>query len=1029
MIALRNSIIKWYTFSLLAMLCAMSVQAQEKAQLSGIVTTERGEALNGVSITVTSADAKEKQTLTSGDKGVFTINNLVPKNRYSFSFSHVGYEPYQVKSFEIKAGINNSLIVRLKETASGLNEIVVIGYGSVKKRDVTGAISSLKSDKITEVAASDATQVLQGRVSGVMVQAQNWKPGSPMQVRIRGNRSITADNDPLYVVDGIPFVDAINQISPNDIESIEILKDASATAIYGNRGANGVILITTKKGKQGKTIVEYNGYYGPQKNRAMPRLMNAEEFVEYSRESQRNSLGGTYDPKPSKDRDFANEQLVATSYMYQNMQRAWESGTYDPSKLISTDWISYGLRNGLMQDHQVSVRGGSEPTKFLLSADYFNNKGVVRDQDFTRYSVRINAEHKVSPAITLGTQTVYSRSMQNAGWSDVFDGYGLKSFNPLASPYGEDGKTLVLYPTNNTRTPNPITNFGVTKRVRNMDRFLGNYYAEVNFLKHFNFRSNLGLDYRARQAFDFNGKNTASAGGEAPSSAANGSSRNFMYTLENILSYNQTFRGNHSLYATLVQSIQGEKEETNNISVRDLPYDEQQYYSVGSALTINGVSSSLSRWSLASFMGRLNYSYKGKYLATVSARYDGSSRLADGKKWVLFPSVALAWRLKNEDFLKNSGVVSDLKLRLGWGRTGNSGVDPYKTWGRLSTVRYVFGNTSTLGYTPIEMLNPLLTWETTGQFNAGIDFGLFNNRISGSVDVYQQNTYDLLLNRQLPTASGFSYILSNVGKTRNKGVEVTLNTVNLRTRDFEWRSDWIFSLNKEEIVELYNGKKDDVGAGWFIGRPVKVSYDLGFNGIWQSTDADKAEMAKYNANGSTFKAGDVRPLDRNGDYKIDASDRYIIGQQNPKWTASWGSNVRYKNFDASVFLVGMFGQTIKHDLDMRFDGRYNQPKLDYWTPVNPGNKYPRPLLGTASVNYLSTLNYYDGSFVRVKNISLGYTVPKNVLRKAFIEKFRLYASVQNPFLFTRFPGTDPEGGTGFNEPSVVTYLLGVNVSF
>lgn len=304
-----------------------------------------------------------------------------------------------------------------------------------------------------------------------------------------------------------------------------------------------------------------------------------------------------------------------------------------------------------------------------------------------------------------------------------------------------------------------------------------------------------------------------------------------------------------------------------------------------------------------------------------------------------------------------------------------------------------------------------------------------NNRITGSLEFYLQNTYDLLLDRRLPTASGFDRILSNVGKTKNKGVELSLHTANMRSRDFEWSSDWIFSLNKTEIVELYNGKQDDVGANWFIGKPVGVYYDLGFNGIWQNTDGDKAEMAKFNTNGSTFKPGDIRPLDRNTDYKIDANDRYIIGQADPKWTASWGNNFRYKNFDASVFFIGMFGQTINHSLDMRFDGRYNQPQLDYWTPANPSNKYPRPLLGTASVNYLSTLNYYAGDFVRVKNISLGYSLPPAVLQKAFMTKFRVYASVQNPFLFTDFPGTDPEGASGFNEPSVTTYLLGVNVTF
>lgn len=997
-------------------------------QLSGIVTAENGAVLEGVSITVTAAGTGERQSLSTNAKGLFTVNGLTVGSKYHFTFTYVGYEPYHVNGFEIKAGVNNSLIVRMKDATAGLNEVVVIGYGTVKKRDVTGAVSSVKSDKLTEVASADATQALQGRVAGVTIQTQNWKPGNPLQVRVRGSRSITADNDPLYVVDGIPFVDAISQISPNDIESIEVLKDASATAIYGNRGANGVVLITTKKGKQGKTIVEYNGYYGVQKNREMPRLMNAAEFVEYSREAQRNALGGAYDGKPNREQDFKNEQLVATPYMYANMERAWEGGVYDPSRLQSTDWLSYGLRNGVMQDHQVSVRGGSEPTRFLLSADYFNNVGVVKDQDYTRYSVRINAEHNINRNIRIGTQTVYSNSVQNAGWSDVFDGYGLKSFNPLASPYEEDGKTLALFPTNNTRTPNPVTNFGNTKRVRKQDRFLGNYYAEADFLGHFNFRTNLGLDYRALQNYDFNAENTASAGGQAPSAAASSTARKFMYTLENILSYNRTFANAHTVYATLVQSVQSEKTESSNISVKELPYDEQLYYNLGSALTINGVGSNLSQWNLASFMGRLNYSYKSKYLATFSARYDGSSRLAEGRKWVLFPSVALAWRMKSESFLQSSNVVSDLKLRLGWGRTGNSGIPPYKTWGKLSTVRYVFADASVLGFTPIEMINPHLTWETTGQYNAGLDFALFSGRISGSLEYYLQNTYDLLLDRQLPTVSGFASILSNVGKTRNKGFEITLHTVNLRNRNFEWQSDWIFSRNKQEIVELYNGKQDDLGASWFIGQPVNVHYDLGFNGIWQDTETDKAEMARFNANGATFKPGDIRPLDRNGDYKIDAGDRYIIGQPDPKWTASWAHNFRYRNFDASVYFVGMFGQTINHELDMRFDGRYNQPKLNYWTPVNPSNEYPRPLLGTASVNYLSTLNYYDGSFLRVKNISLGYSLPSSLLKKAFVEKFRIYASVQNPFLITNFPGTDPEGAGGFDEPSVITYLVGVNIS-
>lgn len=1014
-------------FLIIPMLLGLVSAYAQGPQIKGTVLDEAGSPLEGVTVVARLGQSEAGTTIT-GKEGTFILNGLTVSAAYNLYFSYVGFEPYIEKNVVVKNDMS-ALLIRLKARETNLDQVVIVGYGSMKKKDITGAISSIKGEKITEVATADVTQTLQGRVAGVMVQTQSWRPGTPAQVRVRGNRSITADNEPLYVVDGIPFVDAINQLSVNDIESIDVLKDASATAIYGNRGANGVILITTKKGRQGKSIIEYNGYYGIQRNRKLPELMDAAAFVEYSRESQRNALGGAYDSKPNREMDFKNEQLVATPYMKANMEAAWSSGEYDPSKLKATDWLSYGLRDGVMQNHQVSVRGGSEPTQFLLSADYFNNKGVVRDQDFKRYSVRINAEHRVNRIIKIGTQTVYSRSEQNAGWNDVFDGYGLKSFNPLASPYEDDGTTLALFPTNNTRTPNPITNFGSTKRVRNQDRFLGNYYVEANLLKGLNFRTNLALDYRGLQNYDFNGENTANAGGQAPASASNSFTRKFMYAVENILSYNTSIGKDHSIYATVMQSVQSERVESNSNSVKELPYDEQLYYNVGSALTINGVNSNLLDWSLASFMGRLNYGFRDKYLVTVSARYDGSSRLKEGSKWVLFPSVALAWRMKNESFLKDVAFLNDLKLRLGWGRTGNSGIAPYKTWGRLSSVRYVYGDASALGYTPIEMINPALSWETTGQFNAGLDFAIANNRVSGSIEAYLQNTHDLLLERQLPTASGFSSILSNVGKTRNKGVEVTVRTVNLRKTNWEWSTDWIFALNKQEIVELYNGKQDDIGARWFIGKPVNVYFDLGFAGIWQNTPEDLAAMKKFNDNGATFKPGDIRPIDKNNDNKIDANDRYLIGQTDPKWTASWANNIRYKNLDMAVLFVGMFGHTINHDLDMRFDGRYNQPKLNYWTPENASTQYPRPLLGTASVNYLSTLNYYSGSFVRLRNITLGYTVPQQAIKTRAISRLRVYASVQNPLLITRFPGSDPEGGTGFDEPSVITAQFGINLFF
>lgn len=982
-----------------------------------VIDAADGSPLIGATIQAKGSDAGT----VSDVEGNFALN--VPAEVKSLVVSYVGY-----RTLEIPIGNQTNFSIQLSTDATSMNEVVVVGYGTAKKKDLTGALSSVSGEKITEIASTNLVQALQGRAAGVTIQTQSWKPGTLPQIRLRGNRSINASNEPLYVIDGLPIVDGISEISPNDIESIDILKDASATAIYGARGANGVILIKTKQGREGKTQVEVNSYYGIQENLPLPKLMNAAEFVEFSREAQRNSLGGAYSTVPNKELDFKNEQLIATPYMSANMQKAWESGTYDPSKLSSTDWLSYGLRSGAIQDHQMSIRGGNEKTKFMVSGTYFNNLGVVKDQDYTRYSGRINFEHQVNKLLKIGVQSQYSNSRQNAGWSDIFDVYGLKSFNPLASPYEEDG-VLALYPTNNTRTPNPITNFGNTIRLVKQTRSLNNYFVELNLLEGLSIKSSLGLDLRNQQNLSFDAKNTASAGGIAPSNAANATSKRNMYSLENILNYRRLLGKVHSFNLTLAQSIQNETAESASVSVKDLPYDSQLFYNVGSALTINGVNSNFSKWRYASFLGRINYSFGDKYLATVSARYDGSSRLAEGRKWVMFPAVALAWRLKNEEFLKDVALINDLKLRVGWGKTGNSAIDPYKTWGSLSTIKYIFGDAPVLGFTPLEIINPTLTWETTEQYNLGLDFALLRSRITGSIEMYSQNTYDLLLKRQLPTVSGFTEILTNIGKTRNRGLELTLNTTNVSTPNLEWRTDWIFATNREQIVELYNGSQSDVGNNWFIDQPVNVVYDLGFNGIWQNTPQDLAEMAKFNANGATFKPGDVRPLDYNGDYKITADDRYIIGQINPKWTASLGNTFRYKRFDASVFIYGMFGQTIANDLDLRFDGRYNQPNLNYWTPENPSNEFPRPLLGTAGLNYLSTLNYFDGSFVRIKNISLGYTLPSEASKKVGMGRLRMYASVQNPVVFTKFPGTDPEGATGFDEPSVISYLFGLNLQF
>ena len=455
-----------------------------------------------------------------------------------------------------------------------------------------------------------------------------------------------------------------------------------------------------------------------------------------------------------------------------------------------------------------------------------------------------------------------------------------------------------------------------------------------------------------------------------------------------------------------------------------------KYYDLGAGSIIDGIGSGYRKWTMASFMGRVNYNYLGRYLLTVSARYDGSSRLADGHKWVLFPSAALAWRISDEKFMKNIKWLDNLKLRVGYGKTGNSSVDPYQTRGTLSKVYYVYNNgkDEVLGYAPKKMANKLLTWETTEQYNLGLDFGFLKNRINGSIDLYLQKTYDLLLERQLPVVSGFSNIVSNIGRTQNKGIEISLNTRNVVTKNFEWTTDLTFTAGREEIVELYNGKVDDPGSGWFIGEPIDVYYNYKKIGIWQDTPEDLAEMEKFNANGANFKPGTIRLWD-NGDYKITEEDKQIIGTKRPKFVASMVNSFRYRDFDFSLFLYGSQGGMLKNDISiMEKPGRANSVRLDYWTPNNPTNAYPRPSVDMERPDYINTTYYENASFLRVRNITLGYTLPKALTSKWSIDKLRFYVTANNPLIFTNFSGIDPEGATGNTSPSYSSWMFGLNLS-
>jgi len=981
--------------------------------ITGTVTDADGQPLPGASVSIKGTS----QGTTTDANGVYSL--IVPDVNSTLVFSYIGFV-----SQEFLVGTQRTIQVSLREVATELDEIVVVGYGTVKKRDLTGAVASVNSEKITSTSAINAAQALQGWVSGVLVNNTSSQPGASPSVYIRGKRSISASSDPLYVVDGIPMAGGLSDLSPIDIESIDVLKDASATAIYGARGSNGVIMITTKRGKDGKTIVDYNGYYGAQTILNQLRYMNGAEYAETVREAYRSNNRYPFDTP-----NFEEDQKLTSfrdPYTLESLRMAYDAnGNYDPSKVRSdSKWWDAVHRTGTVTNHQVSIRGGTAKTQFLISGNYYKDVGIMKDEDFSRYSIRMSLDHEISKWFKIGGMTTFTHSLQNRG-SNLSDSWRVM---PMGRFYDDDGTLLVRVSGTDDQWFNPLQRLveGAVSIPLKTNRFMGSYYGEIKLpVDGLRFRSNLGLDFRSIQDYEFR---SAQSRNTTMNYAKNAAQDIFSYTWENLLFYDKTF-GDHTIGVTALQSIQQYLSESNNIPVQNTPSDALLWYDVASGLVPGAISSSKSQWNLASFMGRINYNFKGKYLLTLSARYDGASRLAPGHQWVLFPAASLAWRMNEESFLQDISVINNLKLRLGYGTSASSEVSPYDTKGTLSTKYYNYGTLTRIGYAPNTMPNNTLTWETTGQWNLGIDFGILKNRLSGTIDAYVQNTTDLLLDRQLPVVSGFSVIKSNIGNTRNKGIELNLNSVNISRKDFSWTTNLMLYANKEEIVELYNGKQDDPGNSWFIGEAINVFYDYKKVGIWQNTPEDLSEMAKFNANGSNFKPGAIKLYD-NGDYVINSDDRVIQGQARPKMIGSLNNTFTYKGFDLNFFFLGSYGSMIKNSISYLNQAHRNgNVKVNYWTPNNPTNDFPRPIEGVDFLDYYETLHYEKADFLRLRFVTFGYTIPKHLGQKLELTRCRIYAQVQNPLIWTNYTGVDPEGASGYTRPSVTSWIVGLNLSF
>ncbi len=986
--------------------------------------------------TVMERDGTPISSVSIVEKG--TVNGVLSDLNGQFRITVSSDDPVLVFSFvgfdtqEIVVGERDVLNVTMITSTIGLEEIVVVGYGTVRKSDITGSITSVDVAKIRDVPAATVVKALQGKTAGVEIQNIGRQPGAGSQIRIRGNRSLSASNDPLVIVDGIPYGGSINDIASDDIASIEVLKDASATVIYGSRGSNGVIIITTRKGEAGDIKVNYNGYYGLNTVARKYDLFNAEEFIKF--------------------RTAANY----TNYMPDEIE----------SMLLGrdVDWQDLIYQTGETHNHELSFSGGTDKFQYSLSGGFYNETGIIPIIEYGRYNLRMAIDQQIGKILRLGVTSMHSiANTKDAQATQMM--WPIYSLTPLMVPYNEDGTANRQPAFDTDNTYNPLTFLDKTNwgdRNRRSSSF-NTLYLEVDLLKGLKYRANLGFDFNTTKYTSYQGKDThMRQGSESTGTVSNND--NTAYTIENLLIYDLS-AGDHRLGVTAMQSVQESASTGSSFTGTTLAADYVQWNNFGLFETKDASSTGnyFSSWSLVSFMGRINYSFKERYLLTITGRSDGSSRLADGKKWHSYPAFALAWKLKEESFLKDSDVISTLKLRLGYGQTSNTSIDPYSTLGGLSKTRYSYGDKGVYGYYVSTLPNTDLSWEFTKQTNLGIDFGFLNDRINGSVDLYMQKTDGVLLGVSLPPSQGVpGSFMKNIGATENKGLELVLNGVIIsskREKGFSWDVNTNLFLNREKITALQDTSiKQDIGNGWFVGYPSSAIYDYVKIGIWQL--GEEVQAATYGA-----KPGDIRfeDLDPDGDGplepdgKIDDKDRKVLGSSQPHFMGGFTSTWEWKGFDLSIVGYYRVGGTIASTLHMpnnywnRLDGRRGQIKVDYWTPVNPTNDMPKPDM---SINAARTnvLGYFDGSFLKIRSINVGYNFDPQLTRWLGASSgIRVYASVTDPFIFfseyLKAGGLDPEPtnmassdidalampgrtlvvGTGI--PPVRKFIFGINVRF
>ncbi|BAV08894.1 TonB-dependent receptor [Filimonas lacunae] len=1030
----------------LLLLCPQ-VWAQQK-KITGIVTNEKGEPLAGVPVQVKGVATG----VNTNNAGNFTLNAAATD---VLVITYIGYE-----TLERLVGDASMVTIKLTPVAKDLDQVIVVGYGTQKKKDVTGSVVSVNETALREVPSANLQGALQGRAAGLEVQKVGTKPGAGAVIRIRGERSINGSNDPLLVLDGIPFEGGnLNDINPDDVSSVEILKDASATAIYGSRGSNGVILVSTKRGRTGEARVSYNGYYGITSVRTRYKLFNAQEY-----------------------RAMRDMSTYASGYMPEELESI--------AKGRETDWQSLMYQNGYTTDHNMSVSGGANGSAWSLGGGYYKETTVLPGQDFKRYSLRATIDAKVGKRIKVGLNTLNTVSITNGSqFNDPM--FPILSLSPLMPAYDSAGN-IIKSPTGNTDDRatqySPLllktNNNNWIDKIRRLRTF-NSLFVEYQIIDGLKYRLNVGLDYRLQENDQFKSSDDTlgrpsyfrpKQGNTASVNNAEG----WGYTIENVLTYEKTFAKKHRISFTGLYSVQ--EDHTHNTYVSKDSIDENfiQFYNLGQANASNAVkpvvSGGESSFALISYMGRINYAFDNRFLLTLTGRIDGSSRLAPGHKYHSYPAMSAGWIISNESFMKQFTWLSNLKLRAGYGQTSNQSINPYSSLGQVSTynlignqgstgsvIKYNYGPTVVSGYNVTTLPNSNLDWEYTKTTNLGLDFGLLNNRITGTVDWYHAHTYKILYGITLPATSGITaQYLTNIGEMQNKGLEISVSSVNISSRKgFTWSTDLNIFLNRNKLLKLTDNFTQNIASQLFIGQPLSAIYDYTKLGVWQISEA--AEAAKYNSQPGDVKLKDISGPNGKPDGVVEANyDRSVIGSSQAKWQGGITNRFTYKGFDFSFVVYARFGGLLVSQVHqslssylVNLNGIRSGIKVNYWTPDNPTNDFPTPagLNRSRGVSTdWTTLGYYDASFVKLRSINLGYTFSAPGLKKIGAQSLRVYLTAQNPLVlyspYMRMGGVDPEAtGTGTQgvqdpgnlssraltigatTPPTKTFMIGANLTF